>query len=189
MMHSHSMAASRAWPEKIDLSGARTLLDIGGGSGVHSIAAARRWPQLQAILFDLPPVCAAASEYLERYGLQSRITTLGGDMWRDPFPAANVHFYADIFHDFPPEKCRFLTGKSFASLEPGGRLIVHEMLYNREKTGPFTVAGYDVSMLLWTEGQQFSGAGLAALLAAAGFVDIAEIATLGYWGLVTGRKP
>jgi hypothetical protein len=25
--------------------------------------------------------------------------------------------------------------------------------------------------------------------AAAGFVDVAEIATLGYWGLVTGRKP
>ena len=30
---------------------------------------------------------------------------------------------------------------------------------------------------------------LSALLAAAGFVDIAEMATLGYWGLVTGRKP
>jgi hypothetical protein len=110
-------------------------------------------------------------------------------MWRDPFPAANVHFYADMFHDFPPVKCRFLTGKSFASLEPGGRLIVHELLYNRENTGPFTVAGYDVSMLLWTEGQQFSGAELAAMLAEAGFVDIAEMATLGYWGVVTGRKP
>jgi len=189
MMHSHSMAPARAWPEKIDLSASRTLLDIGGGSGVHSIGAALAWPQLRAILFDLPAVCAAAREYLERYGLQSRIATLGGDMWRDSFPPADVHFYADIFHDFPPEKCHFLVAKSFSSLEPGGRLIVHEMHYNREKTGPFTVAGYDVSMLLWTEGQQFSAAELAAMLAAAGFVDIAEIATLGYWGLVTGRKP
>jgi hypothetical protein len=63
------------------------------------------------------------------------------------------------------------------------------MLYNGDKSGPFTVAGYDVSMLLWTEGQQFSGAELSALLAAAGFTDLRVIPTLGYWGIVSGRKP
>jgi hypothetical protein len=63
------------------------------------------------------------------------------------------------------------------------------MLYNNEKTGPFTVAGFDVSMLLWTEGQQFSGGELAAMLADAGFAGVAVTATLGYWGIVTGRKP
>jgi hypothetical protein len=189
MMHSHSMAAALVWPEKIDLSGRPTMLDIGGGSGAHSIGAALRWPELGAIILDLPSVCEAARDYLARYGVQDRVRTHPGDMWNDPFPSAEIHFYSEIFHDFTPEKCRFLTAKSFASLPSGGRLIVHEMLYNSEKTGPFTVAGFDVSMLLWTEGQQFSGGELAAMLAEAGFADVAVTATLGYWGIVTGRKP
>jgi hypothetical protein len=189
MMHSHSTAPAQVWPEKIDLAGIRTMLDIGGGSGVHSIGAARRWPELGVVLFDLPAVCEVAQEYFAGQGLQARSRTQSGDMWQDPFPPADLHFYSDIFHDFSYERCRFLTQKSFASLEPGGRIIIHEMLYNGDKTGPFTVAGYDVSMLLWTEGQQFSGAELSAMLGAAGFVDLGVTPTLGYWGIVSGRKP
>ena len=165
------------------------MLDIGGGSGAHSIGAALRWPELCSVVLDLAPVCEVTREYLAGFGLQDRIRTNAGDMWSDPFPPADLHFYADIFHDFTPEKCSFLTQKSFDSLESGGRLIIHEMLFNSEKTGPFTVAGYDVSMLLWTEGQQFSGAELSAMLAGAGFVEIAVMATQGYWQIVTGLKP
>ena len=46
------------------------------------------------------------------------------------------HFYSNIFHDWPPEKCSFLTRKSFDALPPGGRLVVHEMLYDDDKKGP-----------------------------------------------------
>lgn len=189
MMHSHSMSAALAWPEKLDLSPYRTMLDIGGGSGAHSIGAALRWPDLRAIVLDMASVCEVTREYLARFGLQDRISTHISDMWSDPFPPADLHFYADIFHDFTPERCSFLTQKSFANLEPGGRLVIHEMLFNSERPGPFTVAGYDVSMLLWTEGQQFSGAELSSMLAGAGFVDIAVLATQGYWHIATGQKP
>lgn len=189
MMHSHSRAPAQAWPEKIDLTGIRTMLDIGGGSGVHSISAALRWPELRVVLFDLPAVCEVAQEYLATQDLQERSRTASGDLWQDLFPPADLHFYSDIFHDFSYEKCRFLARKSFASLEAGGRIIIHEMLYNGDKSGPFTVAGYDISMLLWTEGQQFSGTELSTMLEEAGFTDLRIIPTLGYWGIVTGRKP
>lgn len=189
MMHSHSMAAALAWPGKIDLSGHARLLDIGGGSGAHSLGALQRWPNLRATILDLAPVCEAAKWYLGQYGPGERVNTLAADMWTDPFPAADLHFYADIYHDFTPEKCLFLSQKSFGSLNSGGRIIVHEMLFNDAKDGPLTVAGYSVSMLLWTEGQQFSGTELSALLATAGFIDIEVMPTAGYWGIVTGRKP
>jgi hypothetical protein len=48
---------------------------------------------------DLPPVCDVATDFIERAGLQRRITTRAIDMWNDPFPAADLHFYADIYHD------------------------------------------------------------------------------------------
>ena len=189
MMHSHSRGAALAWPDRIDLSGNKVMLDVGGGSGVHSIGAALRWPSLRPIVLDLAAVCPVTEEYVSSYGLSGRIGARAFNMWNDPFPPADLHFYSDIYHDFTPERCRFLTKKSFAGLDAGGRLIIHEMLFNREKTGPFTVAGYNVSMFMWTEGQQFSGSELSLMLQEAGFIDIDVIPTFGYWHIVTGKKP
>jgi O-methyltransferase/methyltransferase family protein len=189
MMHSHSMAPALAWPGRIDLSAHRLMLDVGGGSGAHSIGAALRWPVLRAVIVDLAPVCEVANEYISSYGLRGRIETKALDMWNERFPASDLHFYSDIFHDFTPDKCRFLAEKSFAELEPKGRIIIHEMLFDREKSGPFTVAGYNVSMLMWTEGQQFSGGELVLMLEQAGFTGVEVIPTFGYWHIVTGRKP
>ena len=50
--------------------------------------------------------------------------------------AADLHFYSYIFHDWPPDKCTFLARESFDAL-PSGRIIVHEVLYDNQKTGRF----------------------------------------------------
>ena len=68
-----------------------------------------------------------------------------------------MHFYGMIFHDWPPEKCRFLTQRSIESLPPGGRVIVHEMLLNANRTGPFGVAAFNMVMLMYVDGQQYAG--------------------------------
>ena len=188
-MHSLSMAPGQAWPDAIDLSQQRVLLDVGGGSGAHSIGAVMKWPQLHAIVFDIAPVCEVTTEFVTQYHLESKIETRAGDMWEAPFPSADVHFYSNIFHDWPPEKCRFLSEKSFASLEPGGRIILHEMLYNDDKTGPFAAAGLSAVMLGWTTGTQYSGAELVEMLTDAGFRDIEQKPTFGYYSIVAARKP
>ena len=108
---------------------------------------------------------------------------------QDPSPAVDLHFYGQIYHDWPPEKCQFLTRKSFESLESGGRIVLHEKLLNDEKTGPFAIAAFSIAMLLWTEGEQYSGRELSTMLAEVGFIDIEVKPTWGYWSIVTGRKP
>jgi hypothetical protein len=189
-MHSASMAPALAWPELVDLSGAQHFLDVAGGSGAHCLGAVSRWPHLRATVFDIPPVCEIANEIVARHGLQDHIGTLPGNMWVDPFPPADVHFYSLIYHDWSLERCRWLTEKSFQSLEPGGRIIIHEWLYNDKRTGPFATAAYNLIMLLWCPGgQQYSGRELSQLLSGAGFVDIEVRPTLAYWSIVTGRKP
>jgi O-methyltransferase domain/Dimerisation domain len=189
MMHAHSIGAAITWPDKVDLSSTRLMLDVAGGSGAHSIGALRRWPKLQAVVFEIPPVCPVTEEFAARYELADRIRAQPGDMWKDPFPKADLHFYADIFHDWPPEKCQFLAKKSFDALEPGGRIILHEMLFNDDKSGPFSTAAYSVAMSLWTEGQQFSGKELTALLTEAGFREVETKPSAGYFSIVVGRKP
>ncbi len=162
-MHSASMAPALAWPDVVDLSAHRTLLDVGGGSGAHAIGAALRWPQLRAVVLDLASVCTVADEVAARYGLQGRVRAHPADMWQDPFPPAEVHFYSQVYH---------------------------EVLYNDEKTRPLAAAAMSVQMLLfYTGGRQYSGCELTAMLAESGFVEIEVKSTFGYWSIVTGRKP
>jgi O-methyltransferase domain len=87
------------------------------------------------------------------------------------------------------EKCQFLTEKSFRSLPFGGKIIVHEILLDTDKSGPLLAALMSMVMLLWTEGRQYSGAELARLLENTGFMDVRVEKTLGPWGIVMGRKP
>jgi hypothetical protein len=53
----------------------------------------------------------------------------------------------------------------FENLAPGGRIILHEKLLNDAKTGPFAIAAFSIAMLLWTEGEQYSGQELSTMLA------------------------
>ena len=189
LMHGISIGSALAWPDVVDLASHRVMLDVGGGSGAHCIGALRRWPHLRAMVLDTPAVCEVAQEFAVQYGLQERLATTRGEFWTDPFPPADFHFYGMIFHDWTPEKCRFLARKSFDSLNPGGRIIVHEMLFNDDRTGPFAVAASNVAMLIAMQGQQYSGKEISAMLTEAGFTDIEVKPTFGYWSIVTGRKP
>jgi O-methyltransferase domain len=188
-MHSQSMAPALAWPKKVDLEGNRVMLDIAGGSGAHSIGALQSWPGLKSIVFEIENVCALVREYSAKFNLSDRITPVSGNMWIDNYPPADVHFYSLVYHDWPLEKCQFLTEKSFRSLPFGGKIIVHEILLDTDKSGPLLAALMSMVMLLWTEGRQYSGAELARLLENTGFIDVRVEKTLGPWGIVMGRKP
>ena len=188
-MHSSSTGPAHAWVKQIDLSSYDRILDIGGGSGAHSIAALEQWQQLQATLLDLAPVCQVADEIAHSHNLSSRLTTQACNIWSDPFPSADIHFYSQIFHDWPEEKCLFLAKKSFQSLPAGGRIILHEVLYDDDMCGPFTAAANSVGMLLWTQGRQYSGHELSDMLDESGFVDVSISPTgFAYWSIVTARK-
>ncbi len=189
MMHAHSIGPAMAWPEAFDLSDATSLIDIGGGSGAHAIGAADRWPDLSCTVLEMPVVCDIADEVIASYGLQDRVATMPGDFWNDSLPAADIHFYGDIFHDWPDDKCAGLMRKSSETLKPGGRVMIHEMLYDDAKSGPFVAASMSVIMLAWTEGRQRSSSEYRALLEGAGFVDVETQNTFGHWSVVCARKP
>lgn len=188
-MHSTSITSAFVWPEILDLSQHRLMLDVAGGSAAHSIGAAVKLPNLKVIFLDFLPVCELAQEYIDQYGLQERIKTHETNIWNDHWPSADLHFYSNIYHDWLPEKCHFLTAKSFDSLESGGRIIIHEMLYDDQKTGPFAPAAFSMMMMGWTEGKQYSGLELSTMLKEIGFEDIQIHKAFGYYSIVTGRKP
>ena len=52
-MENVSRKTSREVVEKIDLSQARKLLDLGGGPGTAALTFAQANPELEAVVFDL----------------------------------------------------------------------------------------------------------------------------------------
>lgn len=180
-MHAQSIAPAMAWPEKLDLSSCRMMLDIAGGSGAHAIGALQKWPQLKATVYEMSPVSGFLGEYADKYKLSDRLISVTGDMWKDPFAPADLHFYSQVFHDWTLEQCRFLTEKSLAALPSGGRLVVHELLLDPDKAGPLAPSLMAMVMLLWTEGRQYSGLELTQLLQRVGFADVRWERTFGSW--------
>lgn len=187
-MHSVSLCSAIFWPSLISLAHYHKAVDIGGGSGAHAIGMVSNWPNLNCTVFDLPEVCAVAADYIQQYGLGNQIKTFSGNMWQDDFPDADLHLYSNVFHDWPVEKNFFLAKKSYESLPKGGRILLHEILYNDNGSGPLAAAASSLVMLGWTEGKQYSGREMSSLLCQAGFQDIEVIPAFGYHSLVTGVK-
>jgi len=189
-MHSLSMAPALYWPDLVDFSQYRSMLDIGGGSGAHSIGMLSRWEHMSSIVFDLAPVCDVCDEYIQEYGLYKKMRCERGDMWNDDFPDADIHFYSNIFHDWPYEKCQYLSQKSYKVLPTGGKIIIHETLLNNDRMGPFPASAASIGMLRWTKGgKQFSRSEITQLLSSIGFANISISETgYNYFSIVVAEK-
>ncbi len=187
-LHQKSFKPAFFWANKLDLSNHKKFIDIGGGSGIHSIAACLNNPNLNGTVCDRKSVLPFTTKYINDFNLKERIKVTELDMWKNELPLGDVHFFGDIFHDWSKDKCLFLAKKSFHSLSKNGKIILHEMLFNNKKTGPFLTAAYNMKMMVWTEGQQFSKEEIKTLLKEAGFRKIKIINSLGNWSLVVGEK-
>lgn len=188
-IHQKASAPAYYWVEQIDLSNYLRFVDIAGGSGMHAIAASLKNAGLQGTVCDRKPVLKFTQKYINEFGLQNRMRTEELDLWTSTYPEGDVFFMADIFHDWNKEQCTLLAKKCYESMSSGGKIILHEMLFNEDKSGPLLTAAYHMKMLLWTQGQQYSFSELREILMSVGFEDIQKVKGLGNWSLVIGSKP
>lgn len=72
--------------DDLDLTGVQRLMDLGGGSGVISHALLRHYPQLNAVVVDIPNVCAAGRKIADSTGVRDRISYYPADFLHDELP-------------------------------------------------------------------------------------------------------
>jgi acetylserotonin N-methyltransferase len=190
-MNAHSQAAARGVAAQPLFSEVRSLLDVGGGSGIFPIRLAKAWPELRATVMEITQVCAEADQYIAAAGVQAQVSTQAVNMFTENWPRGHdAHFFSNIFHDWSDATCRILARKSFEALPAGGRILLHEMLMDDDGCGPLAPAAFSMMMLLGTKGRQYSLPELRGFLEAAGFADIEAWRTGGgYYSLVMARKP
>ena len=190
-MNAHSRAAAKAVAQQPLLAGVRSVLDVGGGSGIYSIEMAKAWAGLSATIMEIPQVCTAAEPYIATAGMGARVRTQAVNMFTQDWPLHHdAHFFSNVFHDWSEATNRLLAKKSFAALPKGGRILLHEMLMDDDGCGPLPAAAFSVLMLLATRGKQYSLPELRGILEDAGFTDVEALETGGgYYSLVSARKP
>lgn len=112
--------------DKVDLSSATTLCDVGGANGTLCGLAVQRYPNLRATVLDLPPVVPVAQRHLEAMGVGDKVDVVSGDFFADDLPSADVIVMGNILHDWDEDQKKMLIAKAHKALNDGGRFIAIE---------------------------------------------------------------
>jgi SAM-dependent methyltransferase len=176
-MHDRAKKQAPQQLAKIDLSGVRSLLDIGGGSGAYSMEFVARKPEIEPVVFDLPNVVPITMKFLEKEGYAGKIKTCSGDYTSDDLPQGfDLLFLSAIIHSNPLEVNQDLIKKCFKSLNKHGRIIIQDWIMNNERTHPVSGAIFAINMLVGTEaGDCFTEQEVTDMLIDAEFKNISRI--------------
>jgi precorrin-6B methylase 2 len=153
------------------------VLDIGGASGTWTAAWCQAEPGAQAMLFDLPAVIPLAQKRLDEIGISHRVVLIPGDYHCDPLPrGADLVWLSAIIHQNSPEQNRALYHRIATALEPGGRLLIRDIVMEPSRTEPLTGALFAVNMLVQTEGGNcYTFSEIRDDLETAGFTQVTRI--------------
>lgn len=176
---------------QLELSGARRLLDLGGGPGTYARAFLTQHPQLEEVtVFDLPFALAVAGERLEGFPRRGDVRLVPGDFQKDPLGNGfDAVWISQVLHSQSEAGCRMLLAKAAQALAPGGRLFVHEFLLDDSHTQPLTAALFAVHMLVMTSGgRAYCGSEVTAWMQECGLVDIEIRKVSDDTGVVQGRR-
>jgi hypothetical protein len=144
--------------EAYDFRRFRTLVDVGGGSGVLLREIVRSAPRLSVTLFDRPEVVRDA-----------QLPAVGGDFFAEVPAGADAYVLSRVIHDWSDGAAvAILRTVRRAIPDAGTLLLVEAVLPERAADDPAAVR-MDVHMLTLLGGQERTADEFAGLLDVAGF--------------------
>jgi len=130
-----------------------------------------------------------ARQALAERGFAERVSVATGDMFQDRFPEGwDIHLFSNVLHDWDRPQVEQLLAKSYATLAPGGMVVVHAAHINAAKTGPLPVAAYSALLMTITEGKCYSEKEMADFLTGVGFSGVEYFSTVADRSVITARK-
>jgi SAM-dependent methyltransferase len=179
----------------LDLGGARSVADLGGGPGTYLVEMLRHFPHLRGAIWDLPATLEVARELLRERTptMLTRIDLRPVDYLVDELPGPiDAIFMSNIIHSENEATNAALLAKCFRALNSGGLIAVKDHIMNRDLTEPAVGAVFSLFLLLTTRGRDYSFDETFGWLEAAGFIDVRETTLPSppfTSSIVTARKP
>jgi len=117
-----------------DLTGLRTVVDVGGGNGGLLSWVLRAQPQARGILFDLPAAVQQARSRLAGADVADRVEFVEGSFFEAMPAGADAYVLSRVLHNWPDEEATALLRRIRDAIADDGRLLVLEELI--ESGGP-----------------------------------------------------
>ncbi|BBA97265.1 putative O-methyltransferase [Actinacidiphila reveromycinica] len=137
-----------------DWSGARHLLDVGGGDGdlIATLLAAE--PGIRGTLVELPGPAARARTKFEEAGLAGRAEVVAGSFF-DPLPVtADVIALSFVLHNWSDQDAVRILRNCAQALEPGGSLLLIECAEQSPSAPDPAFTSGDLRMMVYFEGRE-----------------------------------
>ncbi len=151
-----------------DFTTARTVVDIGGGSGTFLCTILYANPTTTGVLFDQPAVAEAARTTIDTAGLADRCTATAGDFFHRIVPGGDVYLLKSVIHDWPDDQATTILTNCRAAMREDARLLLVERVVP-EDDDPHPSKPMDLAMLILLGGGERTSNEYETLLAGAGF--------------------
>lgn len=172
-----TQSSSAAILAACDLTGAVTIVDIGGGDGALLVAALQENPQMEGILFDQPHVVEAVDDVaIEQSGLGSRLKKVGGNMFEAIPSSADIYLMKSVIHDWSDSQSKCILENCRMAMKRTSKLLLVERLLP-ERAIDTKVCQIDMHMMVVTGGEERSLTDYQALIADADLSVTRVIAT------------
>ncbi len=137
--------------ERLPLSRSKTLLDVGGGLGSFTIACSRQCPHLRATIVEHPRVVSLTRHAVRKAKIANRVQVIARNIVKDPLPRGfDLVLISNVLHGQGARENRALLRSAYRCLNPGGRIVLRDVLMNRAGTDPDWGALFSVALLLYT---------------------------------------
>ncbi len=153
--------------DAFDFSGARHIVDVGGGTGALLATVLTDNPNARGIVFDRAPLASRAEAALRDADIGDRGRFEAGDFF-DAVPAgADLYLMSSVLHDWDDVRAGRILRSVARAMTPSSRLLVVENVVEADNAAhPGKLI--DLEMLLLTRGRERSASEFRDLLAQAG---------------------
>jgi SAM-dependent methyltransferase len=162
-----TLAQADSIVEALDVSGVKTVAEIGGGYGGLLAATLRAHPHLTGILFDQPHMVKAAQPFLQSLGVAEIVRCVGGDILREIPVEADLYVLKAVLQNWDDAEVSAILSNCRKVMPPSAKLLVVERLLPERASDDAAAIMLDLHMMVITGGRVRSLAEFEALLSQA----------------------
>jgi precorrin-6B methylase 2 len=154
-----------------DLSSARTVIDVGGGTGALLAGVLLAYPGLRGAILDIPAGLRGARENLQAHGVLERTDLIEGNFFEAVPGGYDAYLLKYIVHDWDDDQAANILGHCAEGMTATARLLLVERVLP-ERAEPSaaarTVFLADMNMMVALGGRERTAVEYGRLLKQAG---------------------